>query len=156
MCNNMHQMSEEKPKMMVREVSTVVYGASSSFSKGLRSMNDLRRSVEKGLPKEALRDAVEQAVEPHEVQALMYRLVPRGTLSRRKRLSAEESAKVERLARVVATAQYVLEDDVAAKRFMSAPHRLLDGARPADIIDTEIGARQIEDLLWQAHYGVVA
>ncbi len=39
---------------------------------------------------------------------------------------------------------------------MRTPNRALDGARPVDQLETEIAAREVEDLLGRIQYGVFA
>lgn len=41
-----------------------------------------------------------------------------------------------------------------ARRFLAAPHPELDGDRPIDAARTELGARQIEEILWRMEYGL--
>lgn len=140
--------------MMVREVARVLYGASPSPV--LNSVSDLRHEVEEGLPKEVLRNTVLRVVESPESTKYMNRIVPPATLARRTRLTAEESGRVERLARVIATAEHVLGGEEPAREFMRRAHPLLDGESPLELATSELGARQVEELLWRVFYGVGA
>jgi putative toxin-antitoxin system antitoxin component (TIGR02293 family) len=84
-------------------------------------------------------------------------IVPAGTYKRRLaqgRLSPEESEKAVRFARVMATAEHVLGDADEARHFLHEPHAELEGRRPIEVAETEIGAREVEALLWKAFYGV--
>ena len=142
--------------MKVREVVRVLYGAAEDASPGASSMEELRHAVDAGLPKEALRNTVLRVVDSRESSKYMNRIVPPATLARRTRLTAEESARVERLARVIATAEHVLGGEQAARDFMRRPHPLLSNESPLDLSTSELGARQIEELLWRIYYGVGA
>lgn len=84
----------------------------------------------------------------------MGRVIPEATLKRRKdRLKPEESERTERLARVIATAEYVWNDVEAAKLFLNTPHTQI-GGRPLEAAYTELGARQVEELLWKIFHGL--
>ena len=84
----------------------------------------------------------------------MYRVVPIATFKRRTRLTAEESARTERLARVVALAESLWDDEEQARAFLSRPHALLGDRSPLDVASTELGARRVEQLLHSAEHGL--
>jgi putative toxin-antitoxin system antitoxin component (TIGR02293 family) len=84
-------------------------------------------------------------------------VAPRTTRVRRERegrLSPEESERLERLARLTALAAQVLESEVEAQDFLFQPHPLLRGEKPAALARSELGARQVEDLLWRLEYSL--
>ncbi len=122
------------------------------------SFAELDALVARGLPKSALKASVEQVEgTPEERRQLLYRVVPESTYKRRReRLSAEESERAERLARVYATARHVWDADEEARAFLHASHPLLDDQRPLDVALTELGARRVETLLWRLYYGIAA
>jgi len=86
--------------------------------------------------------------------------IPARTLQRRKqagRLTAEESDRLLRLARLVALTLYVFEDDTdRAVRWLTAPKSLLDGESPLARADTEPGAREVEDMLYAIEFTMPA
>jgi putative toxin-antitoxin system antitoxin component (TIGR02293 family) len=87
----------------------------------------------------------------------MYIVSPRTTLLRRERegvLSPEESERLERVARLTALAEHVLESSADAQQFLTSPHPLLDGDAPIDLAATDLGARRVENVLWQLEYGL--
>ncbi len=64
-----------------------------------------------GIPKRALRHTAEHIYsENGDVREIMFRIVPEATFKRRTRLSPAESARTERLARVIAAAEFVWND----------------------------------------------
>ncbi|WP_120342854.1 antitoxin Xre/MbcA/ParS toxin-binding domain-containing protein [Paraburkholderia fungorum] len=65
-----------------------------------------------------------------------------------------ELEQAERLARIVALAQYVWESETDARQFLNASHPLLDGRTPLDASTTEHGVRRVEDLMWRVFYGI--
>jgi putative toxin-antitoxin system antitoxin component (TIGR02293 family) len=73
--------------------------------------------------------------------------VPEATLKRRTRLSPAESARTERLARVIAAAEYVWDDRDSAREWLTNPHPELGGRTPLECGLTELGARQVEHVL---------
>ncbi len=139
----------------VAAIVAVLYGEHAG-PKGVRSLDDLRVAVEAGLPKQALARTVAYAVaDPAEARRVSERLVPPATYRRRgSTLSPSESERVARLARVAATAEYLLGGADAARDFLAMPHLLLRGGRPLDVAQSELGAQQVEELLWRMAYGV--
>jgi putative toxin-antitoxin system antitoxin component (TIGR02293 family) len=83
--------------------------------------------------------------------------LPARTLARRKksrRLSADESDRLLRLARVVARAEEVLGSSERAGAWLRGPVRALGGGRPLDLLDTDLGAQQVEQVLGRIEHGV--
>ena len=81
------------------------------------------------------------------------------TLVRRKRegtLSSEESAKLVRVARVVARAEEVFEDFDAALDWLKSPNAAIGGVTPFSLLDTDIGAERVFDTLGRIEHGVFA
>ena len=89
--------------------------------------------------------------------ALMQRVIPAATFHRRgEELKPQEGERVERLARVIATAEYVWDSAEDARTFLSTGHAMLGGKRPIEVALTELGARRVENLLWSLFHGVAA
>lgn len=122
------------------------------------SFAELDEMVSKGLPKGALKSSIEHICKSVEDRkALLYRIVPEATYKRRREtLSAEESGRAERLARIFATAEYVWNSEHDAQSFLNTPHPMLQGRTPLDVSMTELGARRVEELLWRLYYGIAA
>jgi putative toxin-antitoxin system antitoxin component (TIGR02293 family) len=124
----------------------------------VRSLGELTEIVSRGLPKSALRHCVVRVVSaPRERREVMCRIVPAATYKRRKQhLRPEESERTERLARVIATAEHVWGDPAEARRFLTTPHPELNGKTALEASYAELGARQVEELLWKLFYGLPA
>src|SRR5699024_1611912 len=78
---------------------------------------DWSRALAKGLPTEAF-DRLFKAISPED-KAVWYAVLPRSTLVRRrkeKRLSPEESERIQRIAEVWALALDVFRDETKARR----------------------------------------
>lgn len=92
----------------------------------------------------------------------MERLIPmlgisKATFHRRKeagRLGADESDKLIRYARLTGKAIEVLEGIENARAWLLSPQHGLGGEIPFEYAETEIGAREVEDLLNRIEYGV--
>ncbi len=83
--------------------------------------------------------------------------LPARTLARRKksgRLSADESDRLLRLARVVARAEEVFGSQERAGGWLRGPVRALGGVRPLDLLDTDLGAQQVDQVLGRIEHGV--
>jgi putative toxin-antitoxin system antitoxin component (TIGR02293 family) len=83
--------------------------------------------------------------------------IPERTLARRKRqgaLSSEESAKIVRLARVVARATEVFEGLDPSLDWLKSPNATWSGATPLSLLDTDIGAEAVLDTLGRIEHGV--
>jgi putative toxin-antitoxin system antitoxin component (TIGR02293 family) len=117
----------------------------------------LERAVRAGLPFAAVRRLIESGrLTTAEVTALA---LPRTTYGRRARegaLSGAESERIERLARVIATAEEVFLDQGRAGRWLRAPHPELEGRLPLEVAASELGARRVETMLWQIGHGIAA
>ncbi len=135
-----------------------VLGGLPILGRRLVSLSALNAAVAQGLPKTALRQTVSRIFAgKSEQKQLMNRIVPEATFKRRRdRLSAAESERTERMARVVANAEYVWGDRDDARRFLTTPHPALEGSTPVDAAMTEIGARQVEEILGKIFHGLPA
>jgi len=91
----------------------------------------------------------------------MEKLVPmlgisKATLHRRKaegKLDPAESDRVVRFARLMGKAVEVLESEENARQWLTSPQFGLGGAVPLEYAETEVGAREVEDLLGRIEYG---
>lgn len=121
----------------------------------VRSLAAIAHEVEFGLPKQSLARVAERAGFAGPARnRLIHRVVPPATFKRRKRLKPSESEKTERLARVVALAELLWADQEESKRYLNAPHAELAGKSPIDAALTELGARQVEDVVMRALHGL--
>lgn len=122
------------------------------------SVEQLEQQIEAGLPKASL-GAVARHVygSSPDAVALMQRVIPSATFHRRgEELKPQEGERVERLARVIATAEQVWDSEQDARAFLSTSHAMLGGKRPIEVALTELGARRVENLLWSLFHGVAS
>ena len=83
--------------------------------------------------------------------------ISKATLHRRKaggRLGPAESDRVVRFARLMGKAVEVMESEENARQWLTSSQFGLGGAVPLDYAETEVGAREVEDLLGRIEYGV--
>lgn len=118
---------------------------------------DLADLVRRGLPADSV-TALGESLRVGNA-ALSRKLgIPQRTLSRRLHqrslLTAAESDRTVRLARVYANAVEMIGDREKAIDWLNTPNRALGGDRPFDHLDTDVGARMVDDLLGRIAYGV--
>ena len=134
-----------------------VLGGRRVLGKNVKKPNDLAALVRRGLPASSVRVLAEKLDIGN--TALSQKLgIPQRTLTRRlslrSRLTATESDRMVRLARVFANAVEMIGDEEKAVEWLQTPNRALGGERPLDQLDTDVGAREVEDLLGRIAYGV--
>ncbi len=122
----------------------------------VRTLHDLDAVVAAGLPKRSLERLSARLHQDRRVaSAYKFKVVPQATWKRRtKKLSVDESERTERLARVLAHAEYVWDERAQAREWMGKPHRELGNAAPLEAARTELGGRRVEELLDKLFYGL--
>jgi putative toxin-antitoxin system antitoxin component (TIGR02293 family) len=119
---------------------------------------DLVEAIERGLPTAAvesvIRDGTFSAGEIHEL------VLPRRTLGHRKEkgqpLTAEESDRLTRAVRLATRAEEAIGNAAKAARWLRKPNRALLGKRPLDLLESDVGARMVEQVLGRIEYGLGA
>jgi putative toxin-antitoxin system antitoxin component (TIGR02293 family) len=134
-----------------------ILGLDRRTKQGGASIADLVRA---GFPLSSFDAVVKYAKVSSEQLASIVAISPR-TLQRRRAkakptLDRVESDRIARVARLYALAADVLQSDDAARTWMLAPNRSLDGARPFDLLETEGEAREVEDTLGRIRHGTFA
>src|ERR1700757_746234 len=117
---------------------------------------ELIQKIQKGLRFSELKTLQDTLDLPFEQLAAKLS-ISRSTLQRRKaagRLSPDESDKVMRLSRLLEHATNVFGDIERARAWLKFPQRGLGGAIPLDYAETEVGAREVDNLLGRIEYSV--
>jgi putative toxin-antitoxin system antitoxin component (TIGR02293 family) len=137
-----------------------VLGGSRTLGRRIRSMRDLEIVVRDGIPKGSLdrfmsrltagRRGADQTVE------LRNKIVPRATYQRSERLNLQVSETTERLARLYALAESVFGDRESTARFLMSAHPELEGRIPFEVALTEIGGREVEEIIERGLHGLPA
>lgn len=93
-------------------------------------------------------------------EELFHLVAPRRTLARRQeaggKLSAEESDRALRLARITGMAERIFGEDEKAHRWMRKPSPMLSGKAPLALLKSETGAHLVEQALHRIDYGMFA
>jgi len=117
---------------------------------------ELIRKIQKGLRFSEL-ETLQNSIDLPFEQLAAKLCISRSTLQRRKaagRLSPDESDKVMRLSRLLEHATNVFGDIEKARAWLKFPQRGLGGAVPLDYAETEVGAREVDNLLGRIEYSV--
>jgi putative toxin-antitoxin system antitoxin component (TIGR02293 family) len=122
----------------------------------ISTLLQLDDAVSRGLSKQSITRVVTRlAANERDARTLRNSLVPLATWKRTKgRLSRAASERAERLARVLALAEYVLGDAEQGQRWMTRPHPELGGKTPAESAATDLGARAAEYVLHALFFGL--
>jgi putative toxin-antitoxin system antitoxin component (TIGR02293 family) len=118
---------------------------------------DAVRAVRQGLPVSAVDELVESgaisAIEVYDV------VLPRKTLANRRAvgsLTADQSDKLIRVGRIIAKAETTFGSPEKAAHWLRRPTAPLNGEEPLRMLDTEAGARVVEELLSKIDHGIAA
>jgi putative toxin-antitoxin system antitoxin component (TIGR02293 family) len=119
---------------------------------------DLLEAIEGGLPiaaiESVIRDGTFSAGEIYEL------VLPRRTLTHRKEkrqpLTAEESDRLTRAVRLAARAEEAIGNAEKAARWLRKPNRALLGKRPLELLESDVGARMVEQVLGRIEHGLGA
>jgi putative toxin-antitoxin system antitoxin component (TIGR02293 family) len=133
-----------------------VLGGKALFRERAATYQAVIDKARSGLPYAALEAIAKRFDIPQEDLVRALHLPPR-TLARRKkarRLSGAESDRLLRLARVAAQAEEVLGSQERAGAWLRGTVRALGGIRPLDLLDTDLGAQQVERILGRIEHGV--
>jgi putative toxin-antitoxin system antitoxin component (TIGR02293 family) len=123
----------------------------------LRNDHDLVRVVEARLPLTALEALRSAGLTDDEIYSLV---LPRRTLSHRvskgERLSRDESDRVVRILRIITFGERLFHEPDRFWRWFRSPMRRIDSRSPLEMLQTEAGARVVEELLIGLDEGFVA
>ncbi len=145
---------------MVNEFNAVIeeLGGEPVLGRLLRNQVDLQEAIRDGFPKTVVEEVMQGAHLTLKELAASLDLSPRSLQRRRRqgRLARFESDRLYRLARIIALSKRYLGNDDVAARWLKRPNRALGGKAPLDSIDTEPGARAVENVLGRIAYGGVS
>ena len=142
---------------MEAEAIAEVLGGRKVLGKAVKKPDDLAQLVRRGLPVGSVTALAEKL---HLGSTVLSRKlgIPQRTLTRRlsqaSQLTPAESDRTVRMARVYANAVEMIGDQEKAIEWLGTPNRALGGERPLDQLDTDMGARMVEDVLGRIAYGV--
>ena len=140
--------------MVITEGEVPMYGTSI----GLKPQNatQLIASIKKGLPLKTFEQLCKNLAIPEKELCRILKIPP-STLARRKKrgqLSFEESERVFRIARLHDKAVEVFKQPDLGRKWLKEPAWALGDVAPLEYADTELGAKEVEDLLGRIEHGV--
>ena len=113
--------------------------------------------VRRGLPFRMLDEVAAAAGAGRMAMAAVIGMSPT-TLARRRRsgtLTTEESDRLVRVARLVGMAHELMRGDgEAARRWLKEGHELIEGESPLERASTEVGGREVEQLIGRLRHGI--
>jgi putative toxin-antitoxin system antitoxin component (TIGR02293 family) len=126
--------------------------------KALASQLDLANVVKAGLPASAI-DRVKESLDLPDSELTAALAISTKTLGRmrktRRHLSLIEGDRLARLARLIVLANAVLEQPDLVREWFRSPQIGLNNQTPLEVMVTEAGAREVEDLLQRIEHGVL-
>lgn len=129
-------------------------GGAKAVGRPVRTLGDLDKAIQAGLPRAALEHLMSAVAPEAERAKLRNRVVPRASYQRSKTLSPMHSATTERLARISALVRSVWENDEWTQRFLWTAHPELGGRKPIEVALTELGAREVEEVIQRGLHGL--
>ena len=128
------------------------------MGRSLRSEIDLEAAIREGFPQGVVEEVMHAAGLTLNELATSLDLSARSLQRRRRqgKLARFESDRLYRLARIIALAKHYLGDDEKGTRWLRRPNRALGGRTPLELIDTELGARAVENVLGRIAFGGVS
>src|SRR5712671_3157044 len=142
---------------MVNELRAVLreLGGRSVLGRNLASQRDLSDAIREGFPPAVVEELMRASGLTLKELADALDLSPRSLQRRRRsgRLARFESDRLYRLARIVALAQQSLGSHERAMNWLKRGNRALGGVAPIAVVDTELGSRQVENVLGRIAYG---
>jgi putative toxin-antitoxin system antitoxin component (TIGR02293 family) len=126
----------------------------------ITNIDDLRETVKAGLPYASLEALMEKfGFTRKEASAALH--LPSRSRSKevrlqRKTFQADQSDRVLRLARISAQTAETLGSEKKASDWMRRPNRALGNRTPLELLDSDIGTKQVEDTLSRIEHGIIS
>ena len=132
-------------------------GGTTVFKRQVHSAEDVRTIIHKGIPYKSL-EVILAKFHLDLPRLTKILCVPPRTMARRKaeqRLTAQESDRLARLARILTYATEVFGTEEKASTWLTRPHRILGTTAPIDLLDTDLGTQVVEVMLGRIEHGVI-
>ena len=132
-------------------------GGKQVFKEKITETNEMRELLRKGLPYSSLESLAESLSIQIPTITKVMGMNPRTLLRRKeasKNFSQVESDRLYRIAKVISCAIDVLGSKGKAKEWLSRPNMALGSEIPINLLDTEVGERQVEEVLGRILHGI--
>lgn len=144
--------------MLAANDITNALGGSKVLGKKIESSLDFADIIQQGLPSKSV-FILQQllALGDEEYSSILgvsskwlsrYRKLPN------KHLDANVSDRLYRIARIYKLAEEVLETQTAANHWLHRPQTGLNERIPLELMRTEVGTKEVEELLYRIEYGI--
>jgi len=147
-------------RQMVNELRAIVkeLGGRSVLGRSFSSQRDLSDAIREGFPPAVVEELMQGSGLTLKELADALDLSPRSLQRRRRtgRLARFESDRLYRLARIIALAQQSFGNRQSAARWLKRSNRALGGAVPISALNTESGAREVENVLGRIAFGGIS
>jgi putative toxin-antitoxin system antitoxin component (TIGR02293 family) len=145
---------------MVNELNAVMkeLGGRALLGNKVATQRDLSNAIRQGFRHEVVEELMRVSGLTLKELADALDLSPRSLQRRRRtgRLARFESDRLYRLARIVALAEESLGERQSVTHWLKSSNRALGGIAPIHAIDTEPGAREVENVLGRIAYGGIS
>lgn len=145
--------------MTASEYVVDLLGGPSVFKgRAVPTPTEVRERIRRGLPYRSL-ESVRERLRLSVPEAADVLQMPTRTMARRRqtrKLGPDESDRLYRIARVAGQAVAVFGAEEKATTWLQRPNRALNGELPIRLLDTDVGARQVEDILGRIEHGIVS
>jgi putative toxin-antitoxin system antitoxin component (TIGR02293 family) len=142
---------------METQTISEILGGQKVLGNLVKNPDDLAHMIRKGLPAGSVLALATRLHLSNSTLSLKLG-IPQRTLTRRlsqsSLLTPAESDRTVRMARVYAQAVEMIGEEETAIAWLNTPNRALGGEKPLDQLDTDTGARMVEDILGRIAYGV--
>jgi len=144
--------------MAAPAAAAALLGGATVLGRDVHTDIELAAEIAQGLPSGSLTHLVEE-LHPALSPQLIYALVGSDRAldlkqRNRERLSPSESDRLARLARIAVRAEEALGDRDTAYRWLGTHNRALEGRQPLELLGTDAGATEMQEVLVRIEHGV--
>jgi putative toxin-antitoxin system antitoxin component (TIGR02293 family) len=144
-----------------------ILGGEKELGQKIQNPIDFDALIKRGIPSRVMYHVKKEFNLTDEVLAVILGTSLRTIARRRKatetlhktskeRLSPVESDRLYRFARIIALAEEVFESKEDALEWLNSAQQGLGGTIPFEMLQTDAGAREVEELLVRIEYGVIS
>jgi putative toxin-antitoxin system antitoxin component (TIGR02293 family) len=144
-----------------------ILGGEKELGQKIQNPIDFDALIKRGIPSRVMYHVKKEFNLTDEVLAVIIGTSLRTIARRRKaaetlhkaskeRLSPVESDRLYRFARIIALAEEVFESKEDALEWLNSAQHGLGGTIPFEMLQTDAGAREVEELLIRIEYGVIS
>jgi putative toxin-antitoxin system antitoxin component (TIGR02293 family) len=153
-------LSDDMEVAMTESEVAKLLGGPRVLGRRITSQLKMADAVDEGLPPTSL-DRIKQALglsdaEMAHALGISAKTIHRLRTSPDRHLSSAASDRLYRMARLYLLAREVFEDSDAAREWLRGPQIGLNERVPMELMTTEAGSREVEELLLRIDYGVLS